>query len=293
MFGYIRPLKPQMRVCEYETYKAVYCGLCKQLGKSYGLLSRFTLSYDFAFLSILSMALSEEPPEFCRQRCMVHPLRKQGCCVPDGSSRFAACTAMVLLYYKVEDNYRDSAFGGKLLALFMRPFAAHARKRALREFPELDEIAGSTIVKQTALEAAHCTDVDAAAEPTAASLGAIFALLHKTEAERRVLERLGYLLGRWVYLIDALDDLSDDIAHGGYNVYALSYGLQTPQDDPGPAREAARAVLNQTAAEIAKAYELLELKRYRPILDNVIYLGLKNSMMLVEEKRSNAHDRSL
>ena len=32
MFGYVKPCSAQLRVCEYETYKAVYCGLCKQLG---------------------------------------------------------------------------------------------------------------------------------------------------------------------------------------------------------------------------------------------------------------------
>ena len=293
MFGYIRPLKPQLRMCEFETYKAVYCGLCKQLGKSYGLLSRFTLSYDFAFLSILAMALSDEPPQFCSQRCLVHPLRKKSCCVPDASSHFAACAAMVLLYYKVEDNYKDGGFGEKLLAALMKPFAAHARRRALPDFPQLDEIAAEAIRRQNAVETARCADVDEAAEPTAQSLGAIFALLSEEDTQRRVLQRLGYLLGRWVYLIDALDDLDDDVKSGGYNVYALAYGISTPQDDTSAARAVAQAVLNQTAAETAKAYELLELKRYQPILDNVIYLGLRNSMRLVEEKRSNAHDRSL
>ena len=292
LFGYIRPLKPQLRMCEYDTYKAVYCGLCKQLGHSYGLFSRFTLSYDFAFLSILSMALREEPPQFCRERCIAHPLVKKSCCAPDDCSRFAACTAMIMLYYKVDDNYRDSRFGGKLLMLLAKPFAANARRRAMQEHPELDAIIAKMMKQQNILEQAKCDSIDEAAEPSAQSLSHIFELLGTGEAQCRVLSRLGYLLGRWVYFMDALDDLEEDIKQGGYNAFALADTL-TLQSDLQPTRNAARAALNQTAAEIAKAYELLELKRYQPILDNVIYLGLKNSLNLVEEKRSNAHDRSL
>ena len=31
MFGYIKPYKSEMKVGEYDTFKAIYCGLCKQL----------------------------------------------------------------------------------------------------------------------------------------------------------------------------------------------------------------------------------------------------------------------
>lgn len=292
MFGYIKPLKPQLRICEYDTYKAVYCGLCKQLGGSYGFAARFTLSYDFAFLSMLSMALEKDPPSFCKERCFANPLRKKFCCKLNESSRFSACTAMVMLYYKVEDNYRDSGFWGKALMLTLKPFAANARKRALAQYPVLDRIIGGMMTQQFALEQAGCTSIDEAAEPSAQCLGQIFELLGKDEAQRRVLMRMGYLLGRWVYLIDAVDDLEDDRKSGSYNVF-LAAQENAP---PGGTEEACAqtvASLNQTAAEIAKTYELLELQRYRPILDNIIYLGLKNSLNLIEEKRSNTHDRSL
>ena len=57
MFCYFRHYKPHMRVCEYESYKSVYCALCKQIGKEYGFLSRFTLNYDFTFLALLGLAV--------------------------------------------------------------------------------------------------------------------------------------------------------------------------------------------------------------------------------------------
>jgi len=292
LFGYIKPFKPQLRICEYDTYKAVYCGLCKQLGRSYGLAARFTLSYDFAFLSILSMALEEKTPHFCKERCFANPLKKKYCCHLNESSLFSACTAMIMLYYKVEDNYRDSKFWGKLLMLFAKPFVSSARKKAMLQYPELDTIVAEMMRQQFALEQASCTSIDEAAEPTATSLARICEMLGKDNIQKRILNRFGYLLGRWIYLIDAVDDLENDMKTGSYNAFILENHL-TPQSDLSEIRTITVATLNQTAAEIAKTYELLGLKRYKSILDNVIYLGLKNSLNLIEEKRSNIHDRSL
>ncbi|MEG0115579.1 MAG: DUF5685 family protein, partial [Hydrogenoanaerobacterium sp.] len=152
MFGYIKPFKPQMRICEYDTYKAVYCGLCKQLGHSYGIAARFTLSYDFAFLSLLDMSLLDEPPKFCKERCFANPLKKRYCCKSDEASRLSACTAMVMLYYKVEDNYRDLGFLGKALMLFIKPFTSAALRKAKTEYPVLDEIVADILKKQLVFE---------------------------------------------------------------------------------------------------------------------------------------------
>ncbi|MEF9853371.1 MAG: DUF5685 family protein, partial [Hydrogenoanaerobacterium sp.] len=285
LFGYIKPFKPQMRICEYDTYKAVYCGLCKQLGHSYGIAARFTLSYDFAFLSLLDMSLLDELPKFCKERCFANPLKKRYCCKSDEASRLSACTAMVMLYYKAEDNYRDLGFWGKALMLFIKPFTSAALRKAKTEYPVLDEIVADMIKKQLVIEENGCKNIDEAAEPTAICLSKIFLLLSTKENECRVLQRMGYLLGRWIYLIDAVDDLDDDKKSGNYNVF-LMQAEDSASDKLSSAIQSATYTLNQTAAEIAKAYELLELKRYKTILDNIIYLGLKNSLNLVDEKRS-------
>ena len=76
MFGYIRISKPEMRIKEYEMYKAIYCSLCKELGRSYGIFARLTLSYDFTFLALLNMALKDN---FCgtnRKKCTCNPFKK-------------------------------------------------------------------------------------------------------------------------------------------------------------------------------------------------------------------------
>ena len=59
MFGYVRIYKPELKMAEFEHYQGVYCSLCKQLGKRYVVMARMTLSYDFTFLAVFRMALSD------------------------------------------------------------------------------------------------------------------------------------------------------------------------------------------------------------------------------------------
>ncbi|MEG0570806.1 MAG: DUF5685 family protein, partial [Oscillospiraceae bacterium] len=155
MFGYIKPYKPELKMGEYDTYKAVYCGLCKQLGKVYGPFSRLTLSYDFTFLSLVSMAMSEECSGFTSCRCIANPFKKRACAVGCGDLSFGACCAMIMLYYKVLDNYHDSGFFGKLKSIILMPFVKSARKKAIKQYPKVDEIVSSAMSQQFLLESSN------------------------------------------------------------------------------------------------------------------------------------------
>ena len=286
MFGYIRPYKPEMKIKEFDTYKAVYCGLCKQLGKAYGPFARMTLSYDFTFLSLISLSLREQCGGFRMEKCMANPLKKKPCLVPCDDLTLGAATAMIMFYHKLRDNIQDSGFGGRLKARLLLPFAASARKKAARFYPEIEEIVAECMREQYEVEHSDSLSVDRAAEPSAKALSLIFAGLSEQPAQKKVLTRLGYLVGRYVYLIDALDDLEEDIESGSYNIL-YRRAKADGRDAPEEMHAYAKGVLNLTVGQIAAAYELLDLKRYHPILDNLIYLGLHQSLKLVLEKKQN------
>lgn len=294
LFGYIKPYKPEMKMKEFDTYKAVYCGLCKQLGKVYGPFARLTLSYDFTFLSMVSLSLSDKCGGFRMEKCVANPLKKKPCMVPCGDLTLSASAAMIMFYYKLKDNIQDSGIGGRIKAYLLLPFAAAARKRAKKLHPELEEIVGTCMQEQYEVEHSDSDSIDRAAEPTAKALSQIFERLSEHHAQRRVLSRLGYLVGRYVYLIDALDDLEDDIKTGSYNIlYRKAQKDGTEQ--LSEIRTYAQGVLNLTVGQIAAAYELLDLKRYKTILDNLIYLGLHQSLKAVLEKgtsKPNAADQT-
>ena len=138
MFGYVRIAKPELRVKEYETYKAVYCSLCKDLGKHYGFLSRLTLSYDFTFLGLLNMALQDGCDGFERKKCTFNPLKKCIYCKNSDSLGMPSAAAMIMLYYKLRDNIADEKFFKKLGYYLIIPFFSSAHKKAKKKYPQIE-----------------------------------------------------------------------------------------------------------------------------------------------------------
>lgn len=270
MFGYIRAAKPELKVREFELYKAVYCSLCRKLGRSYGLLARFTLSYDFTFLALLQLGMTEGCDGFEQKRCAFNPLKKCNYCKNDTALEMPSAAAMIMLYYKLLDNIADERGVKRLGYRLLRPLFSAAHKKAAKAYPQLEQITADYIAEQNALEKCDCRELDRAADPTARALSRIFALCSEDAAQKRVLERLGYCLGRYIYLLDAACDLEDDLKTGAYNVL---------RGEESPARAASRVEpqLYFCINEAGKAFELLALYKYRPILGNVIYLGLEET----------------
>lgn len=280
MFGYIKPFKPDLRIREYDSYKAVYCGLCGQMGESFGPIARLTLSYDFAFLGMLHFAVSEIRPVFETRRCYVNPLKKLPICLPGEILSFGADMASLMLYYKVLDNMQDAGGGKRILWRMAKPFAGSAHKKAMARRPDCEQAVAASMAEQNRLEAENCPNVDMACEPTAQAMAAICRELSEDPAQKRVLERIGYLIGRFVYLCDALDDLSDDLHTGSYNPFVQKHKLTPGADNDamGEIYQRGREALYLTAGEAAKAYQLLDTQVFGSILDNVFYQGLRASV---------------
>ncbi len=296
MFGYVRPFKPEMKINEFDTYKGVYCGLCKQLGRDYGFFMRMTLNYDFAFLAVLSLGVHDCNVPFRREACVAHPLSRKPCLSACADLSYVAACAVMIIFYKWQDNIADSGFLKGVFFRILRPYFSHARKKALRRFPQLDDIMQKTLAGQQETERLPNCSLDMAAEASSRALALLFEDLSEDPAQRKVLHRLGFLLGRWVYLMDAVDDLEDDAATGSFNPL-LSWSSTDAAGDSEPRKQIrirAEGALNMTHGELALAYELVELNRYKSILDNIIYLGLPAvKRQVMQGRRKKSDDRSL
>lgn len=293
MFGYIRIFKPQLRVCEYEAYRAVYCTLCRELGKQYGVFSRALLSYDYTFVTLLYMAMHNQPPEYKSGRCVFNPCKRCGVCEcgREGFNITAAMTA-VMFYYKTVDNIRDSGFFRGLLWRAAKLAGAVPHRRAAKRHPELEELVKKCMESQSLVESNPGASLDEAAEPTAVMVSGLAQMLSDSECDKRVLKDFGYYLGRWIYLIDAADDLEKDIKRDEFNPIARKFSLnrdslKNAPDELSKAREYANECLNMTLARAITSYQLLNLGDYAPILDNVIYLGMSRS------QRETMHEKEL
>ncbi|MBO5021577.1 MAG: hypothetical protein J6D52_13010 [Clostridia bacterium] len=273
MFGYIKADKPEMRVKEFETYKAVYCSLCKELGKSYGFLARLTLSYDFTFLALLNMSLKDGCLNFERKRCAFNPFKKCNYCKENNDLKMPSAAAMIMLYYKLKDNVEDEKGIKKLGFHLLLPIFKGAYKKARKNYPELSEIISDYITEQHKLEEENCSEIDRIADPTAKALSKIFMLCSEEDTEKRILERMGYCMGRYIYILDAACDLEDDIKKSSYNVLKFEYKNNKEQF----IKERVVPQLYFCVNEAAKAFELLDCKKFKSILGNIIFSGLEDT----------------
>lgn len=294
MFGYVRPVPDRLGPEQKDAYQGAYCGLCHALGRRHGRLARLTLQYDFTFLAIL-LAAGEDGNPCVLKRCPAHPFRKPRTCSAGAQMDAAADQSMILTWHKLSDDVDDHGFFTGLPYRLARLVFWRAYSRAARAQPEFDAQVREGLACLRELEEANSPQMDRAADAFAQIL-ACAARAVPRERTRRVLEQMLYHLGRWVYLMDAWDDLEDDIKQGRYN--PLNARFQ------GQAREN-RDYLGTTATHslrlMGSALELLELGEWTPVVENIVYLGLPAVQSAVLEGRwkemrdirRKPHERSL
>lgn len=305
MFGYIRPYKSELLVREYRQYKGVYCELCRVLGREYGPLTRFALSYDCAFYAMLALSVSGGGVQEQHKRCVCNPLK--ACTYlpsPSDAYKKAAALCVLLTYHKLRDDLADGGFFSSLPSRLLMAIAAPKAKKAKARYPFLAAEAEKAMEAQRQAEGEQA-GVDPCAEPTAKLLEAVFGDLAGTGecsgSQRPVLERFGYFLGRWVYLMDAADDLEEDLREGSFNPFIRRLGLEGKKslttEERAQADAACNAALNATAAQLLLALNLLELGDFAPIIQNVAGKGLpqvqKEILFLHVKEKSRRELREL
>lgn len=263
MFGYVRPYRPELKCKDFDLYKATYCGLCRCLRSRYGLIAPMLLNFDFTFLALLLWE-PEESFTPCRGRCHGNPLRKMPMCPDSPALELAADESVVLSWWKLRDSVRDDGFWKGLPARVLSAALGPAYRKAARRRPEFDRTVRACLEELTALERENCPSLDRTADAFARLLQG--AAPH--EGERgRVLSQLLYHLGRWIYLADARDDLEEDKLSGRYNPAAARYG-------PGGDGGALRLTMDNSLELMGAALQLGEFGCRKPLLENIVYLGL-------------------
>ncbi len=286
MFGYVRAYKPEMKVKEYELYRASYCGLCRAMGKCTGQCSRMTLSYDFAFLAIFRFAVSNEELKIDRKRCIAHPMRKKSYIVSNPTLEYCAGAAALLNYHKIRDDLNDERGLKKLAALSLLPFVSYSRRKALRSgLSGLDSKISGLLSSLSELEGASPDSVDRPAE----IFGNILAEIMSeglSDTDRRIAYSVGSAVGRWIYVADALDDWEEDAKKGRYNPFVRLYGKQSPTREDLDGIEIA---LKNHLIEAEAALDLVSIEDagIKNILENILFLGMPRRIEEIGEAIEN------
>ncbi len=267
-----------MKIKEFSCYRAFYCGLCKTLKKRYGFISTFALNYDLAALAILYKALrkTEDPAEFKKCSCAFCPFKKNICALETEALEFSSDVLMLLTGFKIADNKRDN--GDRLKGFFAGVFFGRAFKKAKKKNLFLYELIKEGIDKNNQAEMENA-GVDEASAGSSLMLGNVFSLLSGDKEKNRF---FGMMLGRFIYIADAFDDLSRDIKKGNFNPLK---GL--------PKEERERLLLS-SAEVLKRAYSELEIYDMKGVLDNLFFLGtMETAQEKIQKGNKEINERPL
>lgn len=269
MFGYVKPWTAELRVREYELYRALYCGLCRAMKEETGWLSSFTLNYDMVFLAMARMLYGDRTVKTVRRRCLAHPLVPHKEVAPTEPIREAARLSAVLVYAKNKDDRKDERGLRRLRAYLLSPALSSFHRRAKRR--ELSARIEGLLRELADMEAKRLPTVDAPAEKSAELLGTVFAFGIEGDTP---LYRLGFLLGRIVYKLDAIDDYDEDVRRDRYNPYRAMYGDGGFTEE---SRQNAASAIRYDLCELEKVILSLpfgENEEIEALMKNILYLGL-------------------
>ncbi|MGN0182822.1 MAG: DUF5685 family protein [Candidatus Ornithomonoglobus sp.] len=274
MFGYVTVAKNQLTEEEYNTFTAYYCGLCKATGKHASQLSRLGLSYDITFLAIVLSAVSSDSSGSRCERCIAHPFRKRDCIKNDPAVSYAAAMGVLLDYLKLADDWHDDRSIKALLAMAaLLPGYLRIKKRYM---PQLELIKKQLGILGE-LERKRCASVDETADAFAKILEALFTPeFIDNEGDRRALAWFGYNLGRWIYIIDAFNDLERDLKSGSYNPF-----IESGFGDKASCAADIELSLTFTLENIASAFELTGFKQNKTIVGKMVYTTLRHKQKMI------------
>lgn len=269
MFGYVLPASDRLTAAQQQCFEGAYCGLCHVLGRRYGMAGRMILNYDLTFLAML---LSDGRAGGCTKRCVIHPMKGRVCACGDSAFDLAADMSVILTWWQMQDGIADHGFwrGLKYRAAALLLRRAYQKARALR--PAFDESTRRHLWELSRLEQENASSIDAAAD-TFAQLLAAAADETPDPVKCRVLSQLLYHLGRWIYLVDAADDLKKDVKSGSYNPLPLRYRFSGDTLPDGARRELAQT-LDSSIRAMAAAFALWDFGVYGPVIESTVYQGL-------------------
>ena len=286
MFGYVIPNHTALSPEAQARYRTAYCGLCRRIDALHGLRGRFTLSYDLTFLDLLLCSLYEGESELSTgcSRCPVHPLHGVNW-RSSGPTDYCADLSVALHYYNAEDKWKDDH---NLLGLGYEKLLSGCRTDAEARWPRQCAAIRSCLARLAEYEAAGSEDLDA----VSGCFGELMAELfdYKQDHWSPELRSLGFHLGKFIYLMDAYDDLEKDSRREQFNA------LQQLADELPPAAYEQRCheLLTQQMGRCAQQFEMLPILKDTPegkLLYNTIYSGVWSKYALVRKHReAKRHD---
>lgn len=263
MFGYIYVNEQELKLREYTAYRSFYCGLCRNLHHRYGRTAQMMLNYDLTFLALLMTGLYEPDTHKEAHRCVVHPLRKHPT-VENEAVDYAADMCVLLSYQKLRDDWEDEHKQTRRAAAAL---LRSAYTKVAQKYPRQTQAIEKNIRLLHEAERRDCRDIDYVAGLTGHFLAELF--IWKDDVWKEDLGKMGFYMGKFIYLMDALEDVERDRKHGNYNLFSRDGAIWgTPRE------QEIRMMLTDMMIEASRAFERLPVLENAEILRNILYSGV-------------------
>lgn len=261
-----------MKFKEFDLYQSYYCGLCKTLKDAYGRMGQLTLSYDMTFLILLLSGLYEPETSMCTRKCVAHPFEKHPARTNE-FSRYAADMNLLLSYYKCRDDWEDER---KITKKALAQSLQGKFKNIAQVYPEKECVIRRMMEQIHRCEREQCENLD----EVSGYFGEIMAeiLAYRRDEWETDLRRMGFFLGKFIYLMDAYEDVERDTKTGNYNVFLRKYG-------EADFEQYAEKILSMMMAECSRAFEHLPIVKDIDILRNILYSGVWCRYEMVKRRR--------
>ncbi|AYD41252.1 hypothetical protein D4Z93_12310 [Clostridium fermenticellae] len=293
MFGYVTPCKMELKIKDYEKFKAYYCGLCKSIKTNIGNIPRFSLNYDMTFLAILLDSIYGEKTSYSKITCSIHVLKKKIIVNENNCLKYAAFCNIILSYYKLLDNINDdSSFKSRVFSIFLKKYVQNVPPYLNGHLDYIKEELNNLNTIESLNKS--CESIDKVSHPFAKLIGFILSS-YKNDENKPNLYWLGYNLGKWIYIIDAWDDLENDIKGKKFN--AINACFNKSNDDYKTFSKSIERQIDFTlvscASECLATLNKLPLKRNEDLLYNILQLGLMEKMDKVFKRSVYNNEKSI
>jgi len=261
LLGVMTVRREELKIREFDRYRAFYCGLCRSIGKRCGAVCRLALSFEMTFLALMHTALyeNETREELCR--CAFHPLQKRPM-LSNEAIDYCADLSALISYYDLRDGWEDEKRVDRLAesALLKR-----AAKRAGNAHPRQKDAVVRYVEALHEVEARNEQNLDMAANLTGEMLAELFVM--KEDMFARDLRELGFYLGKFIYLCDCYEDIERDEKKQSYNPLLARSKENAFAED-------CEQMLSDMMARAAMAFERLPILQDAEILRNILYSGV-------------------
>lgn len=282
MFGYITVNKDTLSEENKKIYQSYYCGLCQTMKSQYGRRAQMALNYDMTFLIVLLTGLYE-PDSVTRDGfvCSVHPTKKRTLRTNE-ITEYAAAMNILLAYYNLIDDWKDDK------SLTKKTYAEMLKKdfeKAQKGYPIQAKAIEDYIARLAEYEKSNDTNIDAVAGLTGEMLGILFAW--KQDEWQKDLKEFGCYMGKFIYIMDAYEDIGDDVKKKSYN--PLIQLMHCCNNDQEKFDKSCRLMMTSMLSEAAKIFERLPILLHADIIRNVLYSGVWSKYEYIQMNKRKKH----